>query len=359
MSLLEDRGRRSWLRMRVASTHASSMGLDLLTTGLLAGGICLLPACGDGGDNDDTTTAVTAVLLDANNYSSTTSLAQMAAATETAPGDIQICWTDVAQDMLCHDIADPAAVIKTVSLLRFENQSEADLKLALAEGTIEGSDVNLIMQYFTSGSPGATCIQASQLDVFGNPIDIAQEYAATTAANYTYLLRVADSESLGVGTRSMMFVKPTTGSAVTTVNIGSACGILDFGATLAADAPVSVPAAGPWVLGWGDLTKNGQGGDLKPSAISSVLVGQFETMSLQEIQDDIMDLELNATHLWEFDLTQDMIRGRTADLALATERGTGTAFPGFGGAGVWLVALMCASCTSPAPVVLAVLQPTP
>jgi hypothetical protein len=59
--------------------------------------------------------------------------------------------------------------------------------------------------------------------------------------------------------------------------------------------------------------------------------------------------------LWDLPLTA----GRTADLALATDRASGAPFPGFDrpDAGIWMLALTCSRCQTPAPVVLTILAP--
>ncbi|HEY6726213.1 MAG TPA: hypothetical protein VI197_19390, partial [Polyangiaceae bacterium] len=72
------------------------------------------------------------------------------------------------------------------------------------------------------------------------------------------------------------------------------------------------------------------------------------------------DLEqLAGATYWETTLTGE----RNTDLSLAKERVTGAAFPGFtaaaaGATGVWMLALMCDTCASPAPIMLTVLNPT-
>ena len=116
-----------------------------------------------------------------------------------------------------------------------------------------------------------------------------------------------------------------------------------------------MPAAAPWVVDWRNLTVNGQGNAFVPEAIDSVLIGYYEGMTVAQIQDDIFDLELNATTLWDVQLTG----GRTADLSTAVERGTGAPFSGFArsSTGVWLLALLCSTCQNPAPVLLTVLEP--
>jgi hypothetical protein len=78
-------------------------------------------------------------------------------------------------------------------------------------------------------------------------------------------------------------------------------------------------------------------------------------MTVADIEDQILDLELMATQMYEIGLSG----GRTADLELGLERTSGEPFSGFERSeeGVWLLALMCSSCQNPAPVVLTVLSP--
>jgi hypothetical protein len=78
-------------------------------------------------------------------------------------------------------------------------------------------------------------------------------------------------------------------------------------------------------------------------------------MTAADIQAKFFDLELMATSLWDLELAG----GFTADLSQAKDRKTGAPFAGFGqGAGIWLLALICSTCSNPAPVILTVLDPS-
>ncbi len=328
-----------------------TLGSTALLRGvLLASGLCALAGCGDDGEE---AAAGNVVLLDQHNYSSTTALS-IPPAIETAVGDIEICWTGMTSDLQCHEI-DPVGGIDNVALLRFDGMSESDLEGELATGRLSMQDVDAYFEYETDHAD--TCVQLSAMEIFGSQIDVASDYVDDE--RFTYLLLTAVGTTPGVGTRSMTFVKPTAASTSTSVSIPSSCGVLDFTADLASAEAVAIPAAGPWVVDWDGLTKNGQGGDLAFESIDSVLLGFYGGMTVEEIQSQIMDLELVATTLWEIPVSGAL----SADLADARERtasgSPGAAFPGFdqAGDGVWLLGLMCSGCQSPAPLVLTVLEP--
>jgi len=331
--------------------RVATLGSTALVRGvLLASGLCALAGCGDDGEEG---AAGNVVLGDPNNYSSTTALS-IPPAIETAVGDVEVCWTEMTSDLQCHEI-DPVGGIDNVALLRFDGMSEEDLEGELASGRLSMQDVDAYFEYEADHTE--TCVQLSAMEIFGSPIDVASDYVDDE--RFTYLLLTAVGTTPGVGTRSMTFVKPAGAATATSVSIPSSCGILDFTADLASAEPVSIPAAGPWVVDWGGLTRNGQGGDLAFESIDSVLLGFYGGMTVEEIQSQIMDLEQVATTLWEIPVSGAL----SADLADARERteggAAGAAFPGFEQAedGVWLLGLMCSGCQSPAPLVLAVLEP--
>jgi len=325
----------------------ATVGSTALVRGLLlAGGLVALAGCGDDGEEG---AAGNVVLGDPNNYSSTTALS-IPPAIETAAGDIEVCWTGMTSDLQCHDI-DPVDGIDNVALLRFDGMSEEDLEGELATGRLSMQDVDAYFEWETDHSN--TCVQLSAMEIFGSPIDVASDYVEDE--RFTYLLLTAVGTTPGVGTRSMAFLQPTGASTTTTVDIPPSCGVLDFTADLASAEPVSIPAAGPWVVDWEGLTRNGQGGDLAFESIDSVLLGFYGGMTVEQIQEQIMDLELVATTLWEIPVSGAM----SADLADARERTGGAAFSGFEQSedGVWLLGLMCSGGQSPAPLVLVVLEP--
>jgi hypothetical protein len=302
-----------------------------------------------GGDSPQSTEEGNVLLRDQNNY---TAMGKLSLPTiETAPAvDLDICWTDVTDDIQCHAV-NPLADIDNVAMLRMR-LTEDQAEMRLAAGDLPMSEVSGYVDYHTEKT--STCGKLSQLSFLQTKIIIADEYKE--AADTTYLMLFAKGTKPGIGARVMTFLRPTSSSTNTRVDAPKGCNLLDFTANLSLATKVDVPAGGPWVVGWRDITRDGQGNNVVFERIDGVTLGFYEGMSLAEIEAQIFDIELIATSLWDIRLTSG---SRIADLATATERTTGTTFSGFTTAmpGVWLLALRCSNCQNPAPVVLAVLNP--
>jgi hypothetical protein len=323
----------------------------------LGGALTLVGACSDGDDDDDNDSAAgNIVLTDANNYESVSVLT--IPTVEVQPTDIEVCWDGVTTDIQCHDV-DPVEVVDTVALLRFEGYSESDIEGLFGSGVLTMGDVDAYFNYETDHS--ATCVNISEMDLFGSQISVADDFVEND--DFTYVILAARGTTPGVGTRSMTFVKPTAAATATSVQVPQGCTadaqILDFTADLSQMEAVEVPAGGPWVLDWSGVSNDSQGQGVAYERIDSLLLGFYEGLTVADIQDQVMDLELIATTLWELDL-DDVT---SADLAEARERNadgsTGSAFSGFetGTDGTWLVGLMCSQCQNPAPVILSILEP--
>lgn len=300
-------------------------------------------ACEPPPDDEEEEEAGNIVLSDANNYTSVSSLD--IPFIETASGvDIDICWSGIADDIQCHDV-DPAADLDNMALVRFAHLSEEDVEARLASGELDQAELDGYLEYNTAG---ATCAKLSQLNFLGTVIDVTQEYVA--AGDRTYLLSFTTGVQQGVGTRTMTFLRPSTTSTTTMIDVTQGCGILEFSADLSSLASVPMPAAAPWVVDWRNVTRDGQGNPL--SGVDGILLGYYEGMTPADLQEKILDLELIATSLWELDVKA----GVTADLSQATTA-AGAKFGGFVGGGTWVLGLMCSTCQNPAPRLLTILAP--
>jgi len=314
---------------------------------LVLGALSLLAGCGGSSTTDDVRGNI--IVRDEHNYRTTASLS--IPTVETAPAtDLDICWTNVVDDLQCHPVATQADV-DNVSLLRISHLSQQEVSDKLASGLLTQSQVAGYLDY--QPDHVATCAKLSQLSFFGTAIKVTEEYKES--ADFTYLLLFSKGTTPGLGARAMTFIRPTSTSVNTKVDAPTGCGMLDFSADLASVTHLPVPVAGPWVLDWRDITRDGQGNPVPFEKIDGVTVGFYAGKSVADLQANIFDIELIATTLWDLPLAA----GRTADLALATQRGGGGAFPGFDrtDAGTWMLALTCSRCQTPAPVVLAILAP--
>jgi hypothetical protein len=310
-----------------------------------------LSGCGENGPEPDPDDAAEAnvIIEDEHNYESQSSLSIPTVETASAT-DLDVCWTDAVDDLQCHDV-DPAADLDNVALLRFLHLSEEEVEERLTAGQLAQSEVDGYLEFNTDHE--STCAKLSSMSFFGTAIDIEEEYVESS--DHTYMLLFAEGTTPGVGARTMTFVRPTSDSTNTTVSAPTGCGLLDFTADLSSAEPLGVPAAGPWVIDWRNVTRDGQGNPVVFENIDGVLLGFYEGMTAADLEAEIFDLELLASSLWEIELTG----GRTADLAKAKERGSRDPFPGFerDEEGLWVLGLMCKTCQNPAPVVLATLQP--
>jgi hypothetical protein len=329
--------------MRLRIIRARDAGVLLA----FVGGLSPLSACGGSAGSS---TDGTIVLGDANNYSTMAKL--KIPFTETAAAtDLDICWNGIVDDLQCHTVAAQAD-IDDVALIRISRLSEAEVADKLAAGTLSQSSVDGYLDFYTDH--GSTCAKLSQLSFSGTAIDVTSKYVES--ATTTYLLLFTKGTRPGVGARTMMFLRPSSGSINTHVDAPTGCGLLAFSADLTSLTPASVPAGGPWLLDWHALTRDGQGNPPPFQSIDGLTLGFYAGMSATDIQTRIFDLETLATNLWDIQL----LGGKTADLAQGTDRATGAAFTGFAGfpAGTWMIALTCSRCSTPAPVLLTILDPT-
>jgi hypothetical protein len=291
------------------------------------------------------------VLGNNNNYRSTASLALPAV--ETASGvDLDICWSNIATDMQCHPVS-PQTDIDSVTFIRLFHLTEPEIEAKLVSGGIAQSNISGYVQFRTENR--TTCAKLSEFSFNGTKVDVPDKYREN--ADETYLLLFAHGVEPGIGARVMMFLRPLATSTNTKVDATSACGTLTFNADLTTPEKVRFKAAGPWTADWHDVTVDGQGNEIIYAGLDKLLLGYYQGMTVADIQAKFFDLELMATSLWDLGLSSVY----TADLSQAVDRRTGAPFAGFAGRtsdGVWLLALSCSTCQNPAPVILAVLDPS-
>jgi hypothetical protein len=307
-----------------------------------------IPLTGCGGGSDGRPPG-NILLKDEHNYSATGQLSIPSVETASAT-DLDVCWNGITTDIQCHPVA-PAADLDNVSLLRFLHLDEPAVEHRLSSGELPMSEVDGYVEYMPNHTD--TCMKLAQLSFFGTAIKLQEEYVESN--DRTYMLLFTKGTKPGVGARSMVFVKPTAGSVNTRVDAPAGCGLLEFSADLSSATHLPMPSSAPWVIDWRNVTRDGQGNPIEYQSIDGVMIGFYENQTVAQIQEKILDLELLATTIWEIKLTG----GRTADLSTATQRGTGTPFPGFSNAtpGVWMLALTCSTCQNPAPVVLTIVEP--
>lgn len=289
-------------------------------------------------------------LTDVNNFTSQAKL-DLPSFDVVASPELEICWSGAERDVLCHPF-DPTADVHLVTLIRFLNLSEEDVEERLATGTLSQSVVDGVLEYEVR--EGETCAALSDFSFGGTEVDIEEEFTANEA--HKFLLVLSEGSEPGVGTNTMTFVRPMEGDAgSSTVDVPEGCGTLEYSADLQSLEPVVFGRQGPWVIDWRQLTRDGAGNDFLFRKIDRVLLSFYAARDVGYLEEHIFDIEEEATRTWELAIDGS----RDADLADAKERGTDARFEGFetDESGVWLLALMCGTCSSPAPQLLTLVEP--
>ena len=309
----------------------------------------LSSACGgDDASDPGPSTGDGIMLTNENQYTSTAALG--VPSVDTAATDLTISWDALEQDLQCHDVELPSG-IRNLTLLRFE-KSEAEVAERLSGEPISANELYDVYYGFkTEGEVTSTKLSDFTTLTGSEMLDVDESYVE---GDITYLLIALSSEALGVGARSMTFLKPSADSLVDEVSIESGCGILDFSATF--QEPLSVPSEGPWLLDWSEVEVDGQGNPTSFAGVDKLLVGFFPDRDVQSIEDKIFDIEQDASPLYDLELKS----GLSAELGDARERESGEKFAGFeqDTDGTWLLALTCSTCQNPQPILMTVLEPT-
>jgi hypothetical protein len=331
------------------STHPRRGFLILLP---LALAVPLAPACSSGSGGSGPVGNV--VIEDANNYSSTSTLAIQTL--QTAPmADLTFTWDAVSKDLLCHT----AGSIDNVAFLQIKGMTQAAIEQKLAVGKLNS---NQVADYAEQHTMGATSVMVSTFNNYDKgSFTLVTDYVPSTTAQYLALF--THGTALGVGAQSMIFLQPTDGIATTTVAAPNPCPdgmanganeILHFSATLST-MPVSIPVAGPWKIDWSKVTTDNFGNalDFSQTTLDKVEVGFFQGKQPSDIEAGFLDIEQDATQLYTYTVPTGQ-----QYIDLMSTPTAGGAFPGFASTdGTWAVAVLCTKCSVPAPVVFSVLKP--
>lgn len=299
-----------------------------------------LAACGSSGGGGTTNGNI--VMTDANNYTSTSSL--NVPVIQTASGmDLSISWSGITKDLLCH----PAASIDNVAFLKVPNHTQQQIDDDLAKGTLSASQVSKYYEWHTNG---ATSTMLSMLK-FGGAIDVMNDYTET--AGTQYVLLVTHGTVQGVGAQSMVLLQPSASSTNTTVVVPDACtsNVLSFTASFG--STLNAPKAGPYKVDWSELTHDSFGSPIQFQNIDGIEVAYFQGKQVSDLQAHFLDVEIDATTLY----SASVPKGQKYFDLTGTSSAAG-AFTGFTQTdGTWALALRCSSCSVPAPLAFAILQP--
>jgi len=288
------------------------------------------------------------VLTDATNYKAEGALD--IPVIPTAPGaDLQICWSGVMKNLLCHT----TDTLDNVAFAKIPNIMMGDVEDRLATGKDITALVTTYGQLATSGTTG-NCAMLSSLVSYtstANPM-IVPETDYTESTTTQYLALITHGDVMGAGAQAMAFLKPTAGNTTMTVDMPDACSsnILTFTPTLG--TPVSLPVSGDWKVDWSQLTKDPFQNTLSFShtKVDKVEVGFYQGKQPADLQANFLNLD-QATFYTSLYSVAVPSGQKWVDLKGAKDSG-GNALSFAQTDGTWAVAVLCSTCSVPAPVAL-------
>ena len=190
--------------------------------------------------------------------------------------------------------------------------------------------------------------------------DYTEAVDSTGTSTTQYLMLFTHGTVEGAGAQGMVFIKPTStptsGSPNTMVEAPDACAsnILTFNATLG--TPASIPGAGPWKVDWSQLTKDSFQNtlDFARTKVDKVDVGFYQGKTPDDLKMNFLDLDQPSFYTSLYSVAVPTGQ-KWVDL-MGAKDASGAALDFTRTDGTWAVAVLCSTCSVPAPVALTVLQ---
>ncbi len=284
-------------------------------------------------------------------------------AAETIPvrssTNLHFDWSDVTTDMLGRDF-DPLSSVDMMEVLLWQYNKD-DLLQDINDDNLDRGKLQAIAYIETGNEVSA----GDYLDVLSpggsqQPQEVLMEYLDTElfpTDEFAYLFMVAEGTVFGQGTKMLVFFEPDPEESDTEIRLSDDSTTLDYSVDMSDLTPVSVPSGEPnivfdWIDEDGALGTNAMGSEWSPNRITDVKIAHYESMTLEELEENFLDMELIADEMW----TVFLSAGQSVNLGTLTNEDKDP-FPGIDDTGTWVLTLNCGSCTHPAPWFLTVLEP--
>ena len=280
----------------------------------------------------------TVVLMDDNNYyfmADVSADAQEVAAQTVANVD----WSGLTTDLLGREM-DPSTDLDIIRLIRF-TLTEAEV--------IEGINIDNLRQSDVSGNAdfeienGEMSAPLDEFLFLGSEFPVKEELLDIEDAYLLSAISITDTG--GEDYRMFSFIDPVDGGAVNDITVNSNSANLDYTVDIAGASPVVMTGT---TVSWAALSQDGSDQTIALSNIDSIMVAKFSE-SVSDIEGDFLKIEENADQLF----TANVEGLGEYDLTGLTDA-SGTPFTSVDD-NVWILALRCGSCISPAPLFLGTL----
>lgn len=258
--------------------------------------------------------------------------------------DSMVDWCALTIDLRGRAVTDPSSVDQVLLAEFALSQEELMAK-------IETNDIyqNDSASQWLVVEPEACSVPMSQFEVIGNVFDPSTYMVEN--ADRTWLASVMNTPDDRLDILMSTFVVPKGDSTNDVVTLDDDSATLTFEADLHS-APALQVAAGevPWV-DWSGVSTDVNGAPYDPLLGDRLVIGKVPVATVEEAEDVFLRLDEEAEMLYFIN-----VYGKTAaDLSTATSA-DGAKFDGFTTDGIWFVGVECLTCTSPAPLILTVVE---
>ena len=314
----------------------------------------LLMACS--GDKNEDTGAMKSfatpdmVMLDENNYDYIGDI-QIGTQTVATGVEVSVDWCSLTTDLRGRVVTDPSAIDR-VLFIEFSLTPEEVMAKVEANALVQADTVTQWLLL----SPESCTANLSDFSILGNIFD---PEADLVESDNTWLLSVSNYPDGRFDILMSTFVEPLESETNSSVVVDDDSSTLSFDTDLhSADPLVTSASFDEYSLDWSGVDNDVNGVPFDKLLGNRLLIGKVAADNITDVESIFLRLDDEAEELYYLSDVdgEQQVYGRTAaDLMLATDL-AGNNFGGFTTDGVWLVGIECLSCTSPAPLLLSVVE---
>ncbi len=297
-----------------------------------------------GGGPDPVLPGTDLEILDKNSYSFTGSLEIGSIGIE--PGvDATVDWCALTTDLRTRDVIDPASVDQVLLVEFAMSQQEIMDKVSVNELIQSDTESQWLLE-----DPGACSVSLTDFQILANAFEPASEM---TDNDHNWLISVMNTPDGRFDILMSTFVVAETGNTNNDITIDDNTATLEFNANFSELTHLeTVAGANNYTVDWSGATVDIYGHNFDPLDGDRLLVGKIDADTPGDIEDIFLRIDDEAEILYYLDVYGITF---TDDLSNATAE-DGSAFPGFDTSGIWLLGVECTTCTSPAPLLLTIVD---
>lgn len=278
-------------------------------------------------------------LTDANNYYFYLEIENTAQPIKTRT-DLTVDWSTLTTDLLGRSM-DPASQVTSLQVLKLI-PSQSEVLTGIEEDSLKQEDLWLAADYDNEG--GTSC-QLTDFAFLGTPLDPADEQYGVLEDQYTYMVAAFDGEEQG--SRMLSFLAPDDDAPVSDIVLAPDTSSVYYEIDLAAGDALKAGPESP-EINWSQLTQDGAGREFALNRIDNVLIGRYDSLTIEELEADFLRIEDAADAKWEVPVPGKI------DLEMADLEG----WNGWTSGSIWLIALRCTECLSPVPLFVSLVEVT-